>query len=91
MKNRKDLEVIELIQSYLVDRMRRKCQNNEEYLEAMKKEEGLYERLSDKLTDEQAEELEEYFTASNATFAIMERLAYIQGMKDIISLLKYLS
>ena len=91
MKNIKDMEVLELIEPLLIDRTGKLYQDNEEYKESARKEEVLFEQLSAKLTEEQARELNQFTSAANATSAITERLAYIQGMKDMLALLKSLS
>ena len=91
MKNIKDMEVLELIEPLLIDRTGKLYQDNEEYKESTRKEEELFEQLSDKLTEEQVRELDQFLSATNATLAIIEHLAYIQGMKDMLALLKSLS
>lgn len=66
-------------------------QNDAEYGKRLKNEEMIYEKLYDELTQEQAEQLEQYFIATHFTSERKEALSYIQGMKDLLALLKYLS
>lgn len=47
----------------------------------------IFEKLDDSLNEQQAKLLEEYFCANNATVAIVERLVYQQGMRDMLVLL----
>ena len=41
--------------------------------------------------DEQADHLEQYFTAASATTTVREKIAYIQGAKDFLTFFKFLS
>ena len=57
----------------------------------LKAENSIYEQLNETLSEKQAEELEQYLIAANEAAARKETLAYIQGMKDLLALLKTLS
>ncbi len=46
------------------------------------------ERLKETLTEEQMAMVEQYHIAISATMGICELLAYKQGMKDMVSILK---
>ena len=79
--------VWEFIAPYLVDRTGRTYTQSKEYQEAVKKADLIFEELDDSLSEQQAELLEQYFCANNASIAVMERLVYQQGMKDMLVLL----
>lgn len=84
--------VLEVITPCLTDRLGRTYLEDKEYQESVKKADLIFEKLDAALTKNQAELLEEYFIANNATVAIMEKLIHRQGMRDmldfLISLLK---
>lgn len=87
-----DVELLkQLLNPFITERLGEAYRKDEEYQKRLKAEDLIYESLSGKLTDEQAEQLEEYFVAANATAARIEILTYIQGMKDLLALLKTLS
>lgn len=87
-----DVELMkQLLNPYITERLGEVYRKDEEYQKRLKTEDLIYESLSGKLTDEQVEQLEEYFAAANATAARKEILTYIQGMKDLLALLKALS
>lgn len=81
----------QLLYPFITERLGEAYRKDEEYQKSLKTEDLIYESLSGKLTDEQAEELEGYYVAANATAARQEILTYIQGMKDLLALLKVLS
>lgn len=81
----------QLLNPFVVDRLAEIYTKDEEYQNRLKEEDLIYQKLLDKLTDEQAEELEQYFVATTATAARKETLTYTQGMKDLLALLKALS
>ena len=92
MKKRiEEIDIIELLMPQLMDRMSKLYAKNKEYKECFDREEKLYEHLKEMLSEETARELELYFHATIDTNAITERLAYVQGMKDMLALLKALS
>nr|WP_289302275.1 hypothetical protein [Sporofaciens musculi] len=47
--------------------------------------------MSEQLPDEQADQLEQYFTAASATATVREKIVYIQGAKDFLTFFKFLS
>ncbi len=81
----------QLLNPFIVNRLAEVYKKDEDYQNLLKKERGIYQKLSDELSDEQAEELLQYFEAANSTEARKETLTYIQGMKDLLALLKNLS
>lgn len=91
MANMLNKEILELLTPYLTERLGQIFSENEEHQKAVKEENRLFEQFYDKLDKEQAELLEQYFAAANATAAIKERLTYQQGMKDMLALLKALT
>lgn len=65
-----DVELMkQLLNPYITERLGEVYRKDEEYQKRLKAEDLIYESLSGKLTDEQAEQLEEYFAAANATAA----------------------
>ena len=58
------------------------------YREAIEREKEAAERLKETLTEEQMAMVEQYHIAISATMGICELLAYKQGMKDMVSILK---
>lgn len=81
----------QLLTPFVIDRLADVYTKDEEYQNRLKEEDLIYQKLSDELPDEQAEELEQYFIAVSATTARKETLTYVQGMKDMLALLKNLS
>lgn len=79
--------VWEFIALYLANKTGRNYTQNKEYKESVKKADMIFEKLDDSLNEQQAKLLEEYFCANNATVAIVERLVYQQGMRDMLVLL----
>lgn len=79
--------VWEFIAPYLANKPGRNYTQNKEYKESVKKADMIFEKLDDSLNEQQAKLLEEYFCANNATVAIVERLVYQQGMRDMFVLL----
>lgn len=77
----------EFIAPYLTERAGHIYVQNEEYKEAIKKAGLIFQEIDASLNEEQSEKLEQYFTADNAALAIMERLVYQQGMKDMLFLI----
>ncbi|MDE7313671.1 MAG: hypothetical protein K2N87_18945 [Eubacterium sp.] len=75
--------VEQLVSECVIEKLGEIYQKDEEYKRLLKEEEFIYEKLSNKLMEEQTEELKHYLEAVNATSARRDRLAYIQGMKDM--------
>lgn len=81
----------QLVNSFVADQLGEICQKDEEYQKRLREEDLMYEKLSGELPEEQAVELERYFEAASLTVARKETLIYIQGMKDLLALLKAIS
>lgn len=79
-------DVLNLVTPCLTERLIEVYEGNEEYQELSKKEDILLEQLNGVLTREQVEALNKYMTAVNSTYAVCEKLAYQQGMRDCASL-----
>lgn len=63
------------------------CQNDS-YKQSLKKEKKIAGRLKESLTEEQMALVEEYHAAIYGTVGTCELLAYRQGMKDMVPILK---
>ena len=88
----KDFDILEqLVNPCTIDRLGEFYQQDEIYQKRLGEENIIYEKLRNELTDEQKELLESYFLATTETAARKETLTYIQGMKDMLTLLKALS
>ena len=87
MKDLKDIDVMELIVPQLVDRAGRLYIEDDEYLKSFEKQEQAFTKLSDLLTKKQEAAFSRYLEQVNKTGEIIERLVYIQGMKDMFSIL----
>lgn len=81
----------QLLNPFVVDRLAEVYAKDEEYQNRLKEEDLIYEELSEELPDKQADKLEKYFEAAITTAARKEILTYIQGMRDLLALLKALS
>lgn len=87
-----DFDFVEqLINPFMMEKLGEVYQKDKEYQKRLEDENLIYDKLSKELTDKQAEQLEKYFIAVNTTAARKEILTYIQGMKDLLALLKALS
>ena len=67
----------QLLNPFVVDRLVEVYKKDEDYQNRLK-EDLIYQKLSDELSDEQAEELLQYFEATNSTTVRKEMLTYIQ-------------
>lgn len=81
----------QIVNPFVTDKLASIYANDEECQNRLKAQNLIYQKLANELSDKQAEQLEEYFTALNATAIRKETLTYIQGMKDLLALLNYLS
>jgi len=87
----KDFDLEKLVNPCVIEKLAEVYQKDETYQQLLKEEDILYEKLSEELSDKQADELEKYFEATTATSARKEILTYIQGMKDLFALFGALS
>lgn len=81
----------QFVNPFVTDKLANIYKNDEEYQKRQKEEDSIYQKLVDELPFEQTQQLEEYFIALSSAAARRETLSYIQGMKDLLALLKYLS
>lgn len=79
-----------LIESAMMDRITEILAKNEEYSQSIAEEERLFDWLRENLEGEPLEKLNEYFKAVNNTAYYVEKLSYLQGMKDLFAFYKYL-
>lgn len=77
----------ELIAPSMLERINKAYVKSDEYKQAIFKESEIYESLKKELTKEQRKKLEEYFIRTSETTAICEKLAYKQGMEDLVDVL----
>lgn len=87
MKDLKDIDVMELIVPQLTDRAGRLYIDDEKYLQSFEKQEQAFSKLIDLLTTQQETALLRYVDRANATVEVIERLVYVQGMKDMFSII----
>ncbi len=87
MKDLRDFDVMELIVPQLTDRAGRFYIDDEEYLQSFEKQEQAFSKISELLTKEQEMAFSQYVDCVNATAEIVERLVYIQSMKDMFSVI----
>ena len=82
-----DENIFNALEPIMVERMNDAFNKSMEYQQAVAKEGELYENLQGGVAEELRGQLEEYFALSSATTAISEKIAYIQGMKDMAAIL----
>lgn len=75
------------LENDIVERLTYTLLASKEYKRAYEQEKKAYMRLVKRLTKKQAKALDEYFNATAETTAITEKLAYKQGIADLINLL----
>ena len=77
--------VLDLITPHLTEQLVGIYEQSGKYQELTEKENKLLEQLSSDLTKEQIEMLNKYLTVVNSTYAVCEKIAYQQGMRDCAS------
>lgn len=77
--------VLDLITPHLTEQLVEIYEQSGKYQELTEKENKLLEQLSSDLTKEQMEMLNKYLTVVNSTYAVCEKIAYQQGMRDCAS------
>lgn len=83
--------VLELITQALTEnRITDKVQESDEYKRAKEEEGKVYDALISDLTEEQKQKLDDFIGSTTWSAAIWEKMAYQQGMKDFLELLKSL-
>lgn len=86
--NDKDIE--KQIETAVINRITEILAQNEEYRQSVEEEQKSYEWLKENLEGEPLEKLDEYFCAVSNTAYYIEKLSYLQGMKDLRAFDKYL-
>lgn len=83
--------VLELITQALIEnRITDKVYQSEEYKRAKEEEGKVYNTLISDLNEEQKQRLDDFIGSTTWSAAIWERMAYQQGMRDFLELLKSL-
>ena len=83
--------VLELITQALTEnRITDKVYQSEEYKRAKEEEGKVYNTLISDLNEEQKQRLDDFIGSTTWSAAIWERMAYKQGMRDFLELLKSL-
>lgn len=83
--------VLELITQALTEnRITDKVYQSEEYKRAKEEEGKVYNTLISDLNEEQKQRLDDFIGSTTWSAAIWERMAYQQGMRDFLELLKSL-
>lgn len=83
--------VLELITQALTEnRITNKVYQSEEYKRAKEEEGKVYNTLISDLNEEQKQRLDDFIGSTTWSAAIWERMAYQQGMRDFLELLKSL-
>ena len=85
-----DKEIEKQIETAMMNRITEILAQNEEYRQSIAEEEKLFDWLKENLEGESLEKLDEYFHAVNDTTYYIEKLSYLQGMKDLRAFCKYL-
>jgi len=78
------------IETAMMNRITEILAQNEGYRQSVEEEQKLYEWLKDNLEGESLEKLNEYFLAVSSMAYHIEKLSYLQGMKDLRAFCKYL-
>ena len=76
----------EFVNSFVVEKLAKTYKTDETYMKLLKEADLIYEKLSEELTDDQADLLEAYFEATVVTTARRDTLTYIEGMKNMYHL-----
>lgn len=83
--------VLELVTMILTEnRIIDKAQQTGEYKRAKEEEQKAHDLLSSTLNEEQKQRFDEFISSTTWSTAIWEKIAYQQGMKDFLALLKSL-
>lgn len=84
--------VLELITQALTEnRITDKVQQTDEYKRAKEEERKVYDLLNSNLNEEQKQLLDDFIDSTTCSAAIWEKMAYQQGMRDFLEMLKSLS
>lgn len=85
-----DKDIEKQMETAMMDRITEILARNEEYRQSVAEEGRLFDWLKENLEGESLEKLNEYFLAVSNTAYYIERLSYLQGMKDLRAFCKYL-
>lgn len=78
-----EYNIEEFINSYIVEKLAQTYEKDETYMKLLKEADLIYEKLSEELTDDQADLLEKYFEATVVTTARRDTLTYIEGNRRV--------
>lgn len=81
-----DLDLEEFVNPCVIDKLAEVYAKDETYQKLLKADDEIYEKLTEELSDEQAELLEQYFKSTVESASRKEKLTYMQGMKDMYNL-----
>lgn len=81
-----DLDLEEFVNPCVIDKLAEVYAKDETYQKLLKADDEIYEKLTEELSDEQAELLEQYFESTVESASRKEKLTYMQGMKDMYNL-----
>lgn len=85
-----DKEIEKQMETAMMNRITEILAKNEEYRQSIAEEERLFDWLKENLEGEPLEKLNEYFHAVSNTAYCIEKISYLQGMKDLRAFCKYL-
>lgn len=83
MKN----HIFEAIEIFMADHLNNALAESDEYKEALSAADEVYQKLMAGLTEEQQKLLDQFTALSGEAGAICEKIAYRQGMQDLIQML----
>lgn len=87
-----ETEILEIITQFLMeDRLEKLAENNEKYQKYVKIEEEIYNRFKSILSAEQQEKFDDFLSVKLDTEIVLEKTAYLLGLRDMYTLVKALS
>ena len=82
--------IIDDMEPAMMDRITESLARNKDYQQSVEKEGKAFDWLKNNLTGEALEKLNEYFNTVCTKDYYIEKLSYLQGMKDLFAFYKYL-
>ena len=82
--------IIDGLETALMDRITDSLAKNEDYLRSVEKEGETFEWLKNNLTGKALEKLNEYFNDISSTAFYTQKLSYLKGMNDLFAFYEYL-
>lgn len=82
-----DENIWRFLEPLIIERLGKIFLDNEEYKQTIEREAKSFEELWKNLTREQQKQLNEYSHITNYTAVITKKIAYQQGIKDLIELI----